>query len=209
MRVILTILLSVCSIVASAQQVEELQKMGFHDYPEDALYPSFIYGSVARSMFDTSCVSRDVVWLYQEETDVLWSFYVKPMRRKVKNHRFCYSIPPGRYAVLGYSCIRDCSSGGALSSLNRQLYTWWLGKDGQWSENDRRYMSKKRKAPLPTPIYYITIEKGKTYYIGKWLVDEKGISFIDDKQHLDEIMKIKVPELNYDNAVIALPSTGG
>lgn len=152
--------------------------------PADA---GVIYGTCLQRLGAGSGGFGQYVRLVNLSTGQVFRINVKPTLRARRENPFCYSLPPGRYALSQYEFF----GGGLLPELRAERL--------------------RRPRPQPGPSvaatrYEFTLVAGQLHYVGTWnFANENDPIFLNEKGLLDPALQADYPTANLVEARVALP----
>jgi hypothetical protein len=148
-----------------------------------------VYGSCIQRLGFSSGGLGQYVRLVNLSTGKALRLEVKPLLRSRKENPFCYTLPPGRYALYKYEFT-----------------------EGKWygAEVHEESLGKPRVAhpdsSLKATRYQFTVQPGKVHYLGTWNFEQENApAFVNDKATLDAQLAPVFKYLNFTEAVIAVP----
>ena len=148
-----------------------------------------VYGScIQRLGFSSGGLSQHVR-LVNLTTGKVLLLEVKPLLRSRRENPFCYTLPPGRYALYQYEFAESK----------------WYGAE-MHEESVRKPQATHSGGSLQASRYLFTVQPGKVHYVGTChLEQENAPAFTDDKATLDAQLTPIFKYLNFAEAVTAVP----
>lgn len=181
----------------SAQKIESLKKADSSKELNDST--SIIYGLFIQRLGFTSGGFPQEIRFHDVVTDKMYTFNVKGTMKSGKENPFCYYIKPGMYKVFSYFWTKSKWYGG-------EMHEERIFKNIDTSTKDYTKGVKNGTInPDKLEPYYIEIRPNSIYYVGTWHFDTGLVSFTDNKTDLDDKLKKKYSEMNFDEAIIKLP----
>jgi hypothetical protein len=126
-------------------------------------------------------------------------------RKKGVSKTFCIAIPPGKYVVWGITY--DIKETG----MSYPRYEWMFGHIFA----DTIFTQKTHKEELEPDMvkhanlerFRFNVEPARTYYLGTWHFETPKVSFSNDKNSLDSMLKARMDDLfvDYKNAKVEIP----
>lgn len=194
---IFSILIAGITTNANSQKIQSLKKADSSKELNDST--SIIYGLFIQRLGFTSGGFPQEIRLQDIVTKKLYSFNVKGTMKSSKENPFCYYIKPGMYKVFSYFWVKSKWYGGEMHEES-------IFKNVDTSAKD--YIKEVKNGnidPAKLESYYIEIRPQNIYYLGTWHFDTGLVSFSDDKISLDEKLKKKYSNINFEDAKVKLP----
>ena len=148
-----------------------------------------VYGNCIQRLGFSSGGLDQHVRLVNLSTGKALRLEVKPLLRSRRENPFCYTLPPGRYALYKYEFMEGK----------------WYGVEVH-EESISKPQTALPGASLQASRYQFTVQPGKVHYVGTWhLEQENAPAFTDDKATLDAQLTPVFKHLNFAEAVTAIP----
>lgn len=194
-----TVLLFIAGLCPNVhgQTFESLQKAKSSKELNDST--SIIYGLFIQRLGFTSGGFPQEIRLQNILTQKMYTFNVKATMKSGKENSFCYYVKPGMYKVLSYYWTKSKWYGGEVHEE-----PIFKGVD----TTTKAYNNAVKKGTLDTcqlQSYHIEIRPKGIYYLGTWHFDAGLVSFSDDKASLDDKLKNKFSNIDFENAITKLP----
>ncbi len=198
-KYLFTVLLLIVGLCpnANGQAYKSLEKAKSSKELNDST--SIIYGLFIQRLGFTSGGFPQEIRLQNIVTQTVYTFNVKATMKSSKENTFCYYIKPGMYKILSYYWTQSKWYGGVMHEES-------IFKDIDTSTKDYQKAIKRGEVDInKLSSYYIEIRPKSVYYLGTWHFNTGLVSFSDEKISLDEKLKKKFSDIDFENAITTLP----
>lgn len=195
-KYILTACLILVSIISNGQNFKSLNEIKRNDTIPSG--QAIIYGNfIQRLGFSSGGYPQDIR-IINVDTQEIFAFRVKPTFKSAKENMFCYSLNAGTYAVLNYWWTQSKWYGG-------KMFTEPIFKGIDATENLAKRINTGRINPNELERFIFTVEGNSINYLGTWHFNTGLVSFTDDKDQFDNLLKGSYKRLDFSSAATILP----
>lgn len=153
---------------------------------------SIIYGNFIQRLGFSSGGFPQHIRLLNLDTNEMMTFIVKPTFSTKKEIPFHFFIKPGKYAIVNYWWTESKWYGGKTTTEN-------IFKNFDSTKSLSNEMTNELEH------YTFIIEKNTVNYLGTWNFRSGFVSFSNDKNELDVLLKKKLKKIDFTTSIINLP----
>jgi hypothetical protein len=197
MKLFSSVILTLFTFLATSQNYKSLDEFNKNDTIQKG--QAVIYGNfIQRLGFSSGGFAQDIRIINLENNEIS-SFRVKPAYKSAKENIFCFTIPPGTYAIYNYWWTQSKWYGA-------KFFTEPIYKNLDARENlDAKIKSGELKRE-DLALFVFTISSNSLNYLGTWHFDNGLVNFSDEKLTLDTKLKDKYKFIDFSKANTVLPN---
>lgn len=197
MKYLAAIILASLTMILHAQNFKALDRVNQRASLQEG--KSIIYGNFVQRLGFSSGGFPQEIRLINRDTKEVVSFRVKSTFKSAKENTFIYFIEPGNYAILNYCWTESKWYGGKM--FTEPVF------QGIDASDDFENRIKSGEIDVDNlKEFTFTIIENSINYLGTWHFDTGLVSFTDDKEILDNLLRGRYKNLDFSKALLILPN---